>query len=179
MIIMDDLIFVENPKTASKSISVMLEKHGGNRSLVKRNHTALVEFNEMLPKKKFRVVVVRNPFDRMVSGWLYTVGEKRGGGKEEFKSWIKGWDWTVAPGIDFKRTSQLYWMSHCNIVIRFEKVEEGLRRVLEKVGIVDYELPHMHKSVNRQPYQEYYDEEAKAIISDRFAMDLEKLEYSF
>ena len=39
-------------------------------------------------------------------------------------------------------------------------------------------LPHKHKS-NRKPYQEYYDEESKALVEELFKEDIETFGYKF
>ena len=171
MIKLGEMLFVENPKTASKSVRTMLEKHGGTD--IGHNHWNLRNVKEF-GSFRYRVVMVRNPFDRMVSGFHYAT---RGVG--DFKSWVKGMDYVLAPGIDFKRTSQLHWTCQCNVVLKFEemdKVIETFRTILDNP---DLELPHNHKTQNRKPYQEYYDAETRAIIEDRFAMDILKMGYAF
>ena len=171
MIIHDKLIFVENPKTASTSIRSILERYGGKEH--GHQHFGIREFNS-IPKKPIRAVVVRNPFDRMVSGYQYATG-----GGTDFKSWVMGLDWVVAPGVDFKRTPQLHWTCQCNFVIHFEGLQDGISKLFKRIGIPDQELPHLKKSDGRKRYQEYYDDETRAVVADRFAMDLVKLDYRF
>jgi len=171
MIVGKDYIFVENPKTASKSVREVLLAAGGVEH--GHQHFSIREFDS-LQKKRLRAVVVRNPFDRLVSGWHYATK-----GEGDFNAWVMGLDWVVAPGIDFKRTSQLHWTCQCNFVMRFEELQSGVSKLSERIGIEKQELPHLHKSQDRKAYQEYYNEKAKAAVSDRFAMDLLKLDYRF
>jgi len=180
MIIGDKYIFVQNPKTACKSIQTLLESAGGRK--LGNMHFNLRDYGMSgqsgriydMPRRKFRFVVVRNPWDRMVSGFYF-----QSGGKMSFKKWVLGEPWSVTPGVDFKRTPQYFWAYHCNSILKFEKLEEHLGVLLPKIGVEEWTLPHEHKSNGRGHYRDYYDDETRAVVADRFYHDIKTFGYSF
>jgi len=171
MIIGDQYIFVENPKTACTSIRMLLEEKGGKQHGMK--HWNLRDF-QSTPRRKFRFVFVRNPWDRMVSGFYFQTG-----GKMDFKKWVLGVPWVVAAGIDFKRTPQAFWAYQCNTILRFENLHEHLGVILPRVGIDEWELKHTHKSKGRTDYKDYYDDETREVVADRFRTDITEFGYRF
>ena len=171
MIVTDDLVFIENPKTGCTSVRVMIENLGGRT--VGSKHWNLRDYNDK-NRRRLRVTTVRNPFDRMVSGFHFQTG-----GKMDFKKWMLGDDWEVAPGIDFKRVSQLHWTVQCNVIMRFETLHEDVEKLRKRLDLPEARLPHMHKSNDRRPYQDYYDDETRAVIEDRFKIDMKVFGYTF
>lgn len=161
-----DWIFIRNPKCATTSIVRALEADGSH---VKKGsaHGNIT----LYPMRANRIVSVRNPFDRIVSAWNHL------GPDQSFGDWLTGSPHEVAPGIDIKRVSQMYWLHGANIVLRFERIEDDFSELARRIRI-DAKLP----SLNARPhghYREHFTPRLKEIVEDRFAYELERFGYAF
>ena len=133
----------------------------------------------------FKFGFVRNPWDRTVS--MY---ERREGLQlreqmnfEEFVEWMKFASSTcIHPG---PHRNQLDWFvdSHGNLLVdfigRFESLHQDWALIARKLGI-QRPLPHENKNPRRtKPYTEYYTARTRALIAERFSVDIEYFGYRF
>lgn len=139
-------------------------------------------------------VVSRNPWDKFVSAWKYLQ-----------KPLPKVVESTLIKGLSLKETAlnlpqyQTGPAGHdyrhitrnqvdilidksgkfiADVVIKFEKLQEGFNVVCDKIGIPRQQLPH-HNRTEHKHYTEYYDEETKQIIAEKYAKDIEYFGYKF
>ncbi len=171
MLIDQHLCFVSNPKTGSTSAQHALSTSGIGKVYGERHMPA----GPWLRNKHWVCgVFVRNPFDRLVSGWAYT---KRNS-QISFSEWLRGEAW-YAGGVDFKRTSQAYWANFtANFVMRFEHIEDDWGAFLRRAGLPQIMIEHKNGSEHPH-YREIISQKDRAIIEDRFAHDLVTWGYEF
>jgi len=140
-------------------------------------------FNQYL-----KFCVVRNPYDAFVSAYFW----------EKIYNNLT-WDFKTFCIRSCKDLSELKitnYIRHddnrlfingtpiCDYYIRYEHLKEDTLQLLEKLGITDYsldDLPHHKRSLRPKdkPYQEYYDDETKALIYTIFKNIFDMFNYTF
>jgi hypothetical protein len=153
-----------------------------------KNHVPMWYFKNIIPEKEFNLYFkfgfVRNPWDRLVSAYHYSVKwYKENDAKElnskkfdNFSTWLrqihKG---SILPN---KNGSQLSFVEGCDFIGKFENLQEDFNIVCDKIGIPQQQLPHKNKSKHTH-YTEYYDDESCKIVAEQYAKDIEYFGYKF
>ena len=95
-----------------------------------------------------------------------------------FKDFVLSIDKTGLPNQQHLR-QQTFWIDReLDFIGKLENFQEDFDIVCDKIGIPQQELPHLNKS-NHKHYTEYYDEETKQIIGEKYARDIEYFGYEF
>jgi hypothetical protein len=127
----------------------------------------------------FKFSVVRNPWDRFVSGWLYCESTKHRPIKDVLRNLPK-------EGHDYRHITR----RQCDLlidandqvavdyIIFFEDLQRGFDMVCDRIGKPRVQLGHYNVG-SRKHYKEYFDEEAKSFFYDHYCKDIEFLGYSF
>ncbi len=191
-------IFVRIPKTGSTSmyeylcsesrygfVEIMNDMENINISLASR-------IKEFVPIHSldtyFKFCFVRNPWDRYVSAWKYLL--KRRIIRHSFSSFVK--EQTKNIRID-KFKKNIFWHSEISNIFqitddkgeilvdfvgKFENLEEDFAFVCKKLCIPFTGLPHINRT-NTRHYSDYYTEETKWIIAEKFKDDISAFGYEF
>tara|TARA_S200000501_G_scaffold269141_1_gene252847 strand:- start:1157 stop:1786 length:630 start_codon:yes stop_codon:yes gene_type:complete len=131
----------------------------------------------------FKFATVRNPFDRLVSSFFW--GQKREGLDKlnknqcikEFRKKIKNMKLPA-----FINCLTVEKNLAIDDYIRYENLEEDTKRICSKWFNMDnFVFPRAKTSqrVHDYHYTEYYDEETKQIVAEKYAKDIEYFGYEF
>ena len=61
---------------------------------------------------------------------------------------------------------------------KFENLQEDFNTLCDKIGIPERQLPHQNKSEHGY-YSEYYNNETREIVEEKYAKDIDYFKYSF
>ena len=172
-----------------------------------RNHLSAAIIRERIGERiwdeYFKFTVIRNPFDKLISGFHmlearkanYSLGQKikksakkfLGRGHpidlvvgetevERFRSWL-----CLGGSMDDRDTYMINDKVCLDYFIRFEDLANGVEHVFEHLGMnsSEYQLPKFKSGCrkSRMPIKDYYDEETEAIVRERFGWELSYFGY--
>lgn len=175
----ENAIYFFIPKVACTSLKTVLMELGYERVILKAIN----------PKKySFRFTFVRNPYDRLVSAYKDKVRKPCETGvisynykllKEDmsFKDFVRAVHKTPDDKIDRHFRSQ-YWSLkddeggiYPDFIGKFENIQEDYKKLMNNLGIENPpELPHRRNS-KKGNYMDYYDEETKKLVYERYYED--------
>jgi chondroitin 4-sulfotransferase 11 len=192
-------IFVHVPKTAGRSIEKILRKSsndiefddGWNPELnAWQQHLSVQTILENRPicKKYFKFSVVRNPWDRMVSCFFYF---KRHGIMGSFRDFLNEEGlyrnnfptFNGQPGCMEHRNLMISFLSHdrefdIDFIARFENLQHDFNTICDRIKIPCKTLPQINKTKHHH-YTQYYNDETRKIVADKYAKDIEYFGYVF
>jgi chondroitin 4-sulfotransferase 11 len=188
-------IFVHIQKTGGASIEELLRGNDPDiqdNSLQGRRHISAGELRTLVPPEiwnsYFKFAFVRNPWDRLVSWYHMCVQTPTA---NPFARYVKD----NAPTFDDfltktttgmgERTTrnQLDYVTNergeviVDFVGRYEQLGDEFARVRERLGL-GAELPHVNRSTHDN-YRNYYTDEMRDIVAQRFAKDIRHFGYAF
>ncbi len=178
-------LFIENPKTASTSINNFLRvnvedalfirtpsKKHQNSSRHCNLENALLDFKEAF--KYFKFCFVRNPWDIVVS-WFFFY--KKNGKIDDsliFEDFVKG--------VTLRKTyfGIINDPRGFNFIGKFENLNNDFNFICQKIGIKFKELPHENEHKHKyKHYTEYYNNNTRQIIAEKFSKNIEYFGYKF
>ena len=139
----------------------------------------------------FSFAFVRNPWDRLLSTWKDKVVQQwdekyacprfriqcfKQFYNQSFSFFIKN----MMPGknVHTEVQSNLFDYNNTHFIGKFENLHEDFNIVCDKIGIPQKKLPHKNKSKHKH-YIEYYDDETRKIVEEKYAKDIEHFGYKF
>lgn len=188
-------IFVHIPKTAGLSLYNLICKEVKLLDHDTRNPDFKFLKEYSFSDNPFIFCFVRNPWDRLVSSYFYL---KNGGDPiysadaddfdfyfgsfTLFKDMLLNWSNSFYNQIHFKPQYEWVCDDDDNILVdfigRFENLQQDFNIVCDKIGTPQQKLPHTHKSKHKH-YTEYYDDETRQIVAEKYAKDIEYFGYEF
>ncbi|MFO8234698.1 MAG: sulfotransferase family 2 domain-containing protein [Bacteroidales bacterium] len=162
-----------------------------------QKHAKAKEIRSVIPKQiwkeYFTFAFVRNPWDLMVSSyewWLQMAGmwPDLHDDIQKIKK-MKGFHEFIWSEYGLSRINEQYgniydWISEgddeiiVDYVGKYENLDKDLNWIGSHLGISEVVPPKINVT-ERLPYREYYDEESKKLVGERFEKTIEKFEYSF
>ena len=186
----NEFIFIHVPKTAGLSISSAIGldevKHFDQETIIKKQSSGL----DVSGYYKF--AFCRNPWDRLLSLYFYvTTGTELISDNKKMNKMIINfdtfcklvhfdnyicnpfvWDVHYKPQLDFIDPTDI------DFVGKFENLQEDFDIICDKINIPRQQLPHKNKSKHKH-YTEYYDDETRQIVAEKYAKDIERFGYKF
>lgn len=166
------------------------EPHFGLRHLFAKDIKK--EVDDKVFTKFWKFTIVRNPWDKIVSQYLFIrrtlflpknsklrkfIGLKKTDDLKAYLSliqdklypqWVPQWRFFI----DGEGKCLV------NTIYRFEDFKKTAKDILGKLGIRKNIIPHINKT-ERTHYHDYYDDESREIVAKIYAKDIELLGYQF
>lgn len=127
-------------------------------------------------KNYFTFAFVRNPWDRMLSNYKFL--KLIDWIDCSFDEWITNPTW----GFDAYSYEGMICDNSGLIIVdyigKFETLQQDFNIVCDKIGISQQQLPHTNKTKHKH-YTEYYDDETREIVAEKYKKDIEYFGYEF
>ena len=177
-------------KTGTTSIERCIHHLHDDKVYAKHAGPEFVDADKI--SKYFTLCFVRNPWDRLISMYKQfqkpinlenSIRKKHYimSNKYKFIEYVKNLDESF-----FQEHLQSKYYLHngepLNFIGRFENLKEDFDTACTLIKIKQVDLIHKNKSVyksGREHYTEYYDDEAKEIVVNGWAEDIEYFNYKF
>lgn len=175
------IIFVHIPRTGGSSLEIALT--GREWSTVDNrlkhltaSHTRKVYKRQWNKYKK--ITIVRNPFDRVIS--LFR-GPHRAVYCDPYKNDLKYFLENFKPAGHEPKQIQCCDIIDCEMdyIFRTETLQNDFDNFCFENNIPQTKLPRDGKTLNRKPYQQYYNEETKQLVEQMWKDDILKYNYIF
>jgi len=177
-------IFVHIIKTGGISIATALDMDK------KQCHFYASDIKQLVGEKRwndyFTFTFVRNPWDKIVSQYHYN-GEKfckrHCGRMLNFEEYVKLLIANDRIYTTFTPQNLPYIIDGSDDVMvdfigRFENLEEDFAYICRRLDIVDVKLPQLNISKHKH-YSEFYNNETREIIAEKFRKDIKHFNYKF
>ena len=143
----------------------------------------------------FKFTIVRNPWDKMVSQYLYHPNQ--GFCSENFEQYLEIWlpyikrtyvDIEAPPDLILAHRGELHFLPQfefikddaVDFIGRFENLKEDWAEICKRLGLSEpLELPHKRQYYGRDHYSEYYTKKTRQMVAETYARDIEILDYKF
>lgn len=133
----------------------------------------------------FKFTVVRNPFDRLVSQFIYM---RQRPDLRDFIGMPERASFEAYVNLICRR-SHVQWEAQSSFLYddgtllvdfvgRFERIADDMARVFERLGLDRPELPHLNRS-DRSPYRRYYTDDLRLQVENMYEDDLVRFGYEF
>jgi hypothetical protein len=178
-------IFIPVRRAAGTSISGVL---GKSESLFNRGVLSDDWYEDIEKYRDYFVfTVVRNPWDRLISGYFYSgQGSRYGRRCLSLGEFIKG--------LPTKEGNYKWWFHItrtltemlidrdgkfvADFAIRFENLEADFKHVCDRIGLEGVELPQL-RATDHKHYSTYYNDKTRRAVYRKFRSDIDYFGYKF
>ena len=184
-------IFIHIPKCGGTTINETLGLVASTEHTKGTNGHGNMHYHEPLLKKGyFCFSFTRNPFKRVCSLYHFFNTDKcmRWSQNRKTHELIKKLSFKefVMKLSEFKYdqhfTEQYKFLSHpiykVNFIGKVETMQQDFNIICDKLGIPQQQLPHKNKTKHKH-YTEYYDDETRQIVAEKYTRDIEVFGYKF
>ena len=196
---MKPFIFLRIPRTASLSLHDAFAGLPNYNSLILDGRTSKSKYDTVTQavdistytnsnewKSSYIFSCVRNPFDRAVSIFHHNSWSSVG----NFQEFCRLLSDNNYPSITaeqhaYPQTKILLKDGGilANYVLRFENLKSDFETLCSHIKLFNIKLPHRSNSINRsrqrKHYSEYYNNETREIVAEKYAKDIEYFGYEF
>jgi phosphoribosyl 1,2-cyclic phosphodiesterase len=177
-------VTIDVPKTGTLSITSALRRVVGENDFTTKmsremgmRHATYEQCIKKFPscKKYFVFAFVRNPWDRLLSFYYFKKHNAINKITQDmtFKYFVSS---NKVHLVD--QYSYIDGFGDFSFVGRFENLQQDFNIVCDKIGIPQQQLPHRNKTDHKH-YTEYYDDETRQMVAERYAKDIEYFGYKF
>lgn len=176
------MIYLAHPRTASVATSVSLHHVGFKKLEPPSDHHSRLwdEGTPVTPGNRSEWTVmttVRNHWDAAVS-WAFKRFKTR-----DPETWDLAAYQCAFEANRWVQPDRMWWLhaDDADVILRYESLEEDLRRVLTSRGLSVPTLIRHNVSQNRRGrgYREFFNDESRDYIGDRFSGEIERFGYAF
>jgi len=173
--------------TEKEGIHLTLTPSSDKIVMIETNHdeNAVEAFREKHPaffEAAWKFTVVRNPWDKYVSGWRYCHTTK----SRTFERVVESpptreediHDWHHMTRAQTECIVDAEGELIVDFLCRFEQLQDGFDTVCERAGLPKIALPLIRRT-DHERYREYYTENTRDIIAARYRKDIETFGYRF
>jgi hypothetical protein len=188
-------ISISIPKTGSTSVRHALDKFSDQKSVSNGHdtfyhHSTYSRLRERLDyiDDYFVFAFVRNPWDRVVSQWHYMNNYAQSGSEINYKKHCNKVLKSIDSFSQFAKSKHtigqcMNWVQHQNSVAvnyvgKMETIQYDFDIICDKLNLPRQVVPH-HNKTNKKDYSEYYDDETREIVAQKYAKDIEQFSYKF
>lgn len=142
-------------------------------------------------KDYYKFAFVRNPWDRLVSGWKNKIDVDKVYCKlnldpfphAQLRNFEQFVDYSCELDLNtcdkhFRLQSRLIDLNEVDFIGRFENFDDDFNQVLDTLKLFKTPIPHVNKS-NRKPYHQYYSEQTKLKVKKIYQRDIQLFGYNF
>ena len=186
-------IFIHIPKCGGTSVEKFFNVHPNRFNIDKLTgkykgyqgkylqHCTYLEMKTLfnIPVEEYYTfTVIRNPWDKIVSSFFYEIRYNKN--ITSFKKFVQSPVWEneqhSIPQCEYIMNEK--GEIKVDFICRFENLQQDFDMVCNRISINTKELPHKNKTAHEH-YTEYYDNETRSIIAERYAKDISRFGYIF
>ena len=149
-------------------------------------HIGITEIKKKFPlefKNYFKFCVVRNPFERIVSRFLWDKHINAISKETKFKDYIKELSKNEVNKMndDWYHRITINGKPYCQYYIKFDSLKKDIELICKCLNIKDFNinnLKHINKILDYN-YIDFYDDESKQIVYDNCINEINYFNYKF